>query len=382
MLPNSTKKSKVTIRAMLIGVLLIPINCFWHIQMTLVWLMNFPAILTFLFNVIFILFILVLINQLLKTYIPKVTLQQGELLTIYTMLCVSTALSGYDMMQCLISLIGSGTWYATSENEWIELFGHYLPSQLVIKDHAILAPFYEGGTTFYITEHVQAWLVPIVCWIVFIIILIWIMLCINVLLRKQWIENERLAYPIVELPFNMTKEGERSIFSNQLVWIGIAISGGTGLLNGISYLYPSVPNIPIWVTSVNHLVTTNPWNAIFSMHITLYPFVIGLGFLMPLSLAFSYWSFYLFWQMQRIVGSQFGLLNLLGFPAPMAQVRGVWIGLLIFAIWGGRQHLSQVLRKSLTGQGIDDSREPMEYRRAILGIWHRDECHSRILSFI
>ena len=125
------------------------------------------------------------------------------------------------------------------------------------------------------------------------------MLCINVLLRKQWIENERLAYPIVELPFNMTQEGERSIFSNQLVWIGIAISGGIGLLNGISHLYPSVPSIPIWVTSVNRLVTTKPWNAIFSMNITLYPFVIGLGFLMPLSLAFSYWSFYLFWQIRR-----------------------------------------------------------------------------------
>ncbi len=368
MLPSPTKKSKVTIRAVLIGVLLIPINCFWHIQMTLVWLMNFPAILTLLFNVVFILFILVLINHFLKIHIPKATLQQGELLTIYTMLCVSTALSGYDMMQCLISLIGSGTWYATVENEWIELFGHYLPNQLVIKDHTILAPFYKGGTTFYTTKYVQAWLVPTVCWTVFIIILIWVMLCINVLLRKQWIENERLAYPIVELPFNMTQEDERSIFSNQLVWIGIAISGGIGLLNGISHLYPSVPNIPIWVTSVNRLVTTKPWNAIFSMNITLYPFVIGLGFLMPLSLAFSYWSFYLFWQMQRIIGSQLGLSNLPGFPYPMAQVRGVWIGLLFFAIWGGRQHLLQVLRKSLTGQGIDDSREPMKYRRAILGI--------------
>ena len=136
--------------------------------MTLVWLMNFPAILTLLFNVVFILFILVFINQFLKTYIPKFTLQQAELLTIYTMLCISTALSGYDMMQCLISLIGSGTWYATVENEWIELFSHYLPNQLVLKDHTILAPFYEGGTTFYTIKYIQAWLVPIVCWTIFI----------------------------------------------------------------------------------------------------------------------------------------------------------------------------------------------------------------------
>ena len=35
-------------RSVLIGALLIPLNSYWHIQMTLVWLMNFPAILTLL----------------------------------------------------------------------------------------------------------------------------------------------------------------------------------------------------------------------------------------------------------------------------------------------------------------------------------------------
>ena len=142
--------SPVTIRAILIGLLLIPINSYWHIQMTLVWLMNFPAILTLLFNVIFILFILVAINHPLKKYVPQVAFRQGELLIIYIMLCVATALSGYDMMQCLVSLIGTGTWYATPENEWIELFGRHLPDWLVIKDKGILTPFYEGATIWYI----------------------------------------------------------------------------------------------------------------------------------------------------------------------------------------------------------------------------------------
>jgi len=87
------------------------------------------------------------------------------------------------------------------------------------------------------------------------------------------------------------------------------------------------------------------------MNITLYPFVMGLGFLMPLSLAVSYWAFYLFWQFQRIIGSQLGLQSLPGFPYPMAQVRGVWIALLLYVAWGGRQYFQQVLRqgKLLTG---------------------------------
>jgi len=74
--------------------------------MTLVWLMNFPAILTLLFNVIFILFWLTILNFALKKYFPSIALSQSELIVIYVMLVTSTALSGYDMMQCLISLIG------------------------------------------------------------------------------------------------------------------------------------------------------------------------------------------------------------------------------------------------------------------------------------
>ena len=373
------KHSLVTIRAILIGLLLIPINSYWHIQMTLVWLMNFPAILALFFNVIFIIFVLVAINHLLKKYVPKIAFHQGELLTIYIMLCSATALNGYDMMQCLVSLISTGTWYATPENEWIELFGHYLPDWLVIKNREVLRPFYEGETSFYVAKYIRGWAVSIASWTLFTTVLIFVMVCINVLLRKQWIENERLAYPIAELPFDMTREESAKFFSNKALWVGIAVAGGISLLNGFAYFYPTIPRIPIWVTSLNRYFTTKPWNAIYSMNITLYPFVIGLGFLMPLDLVFSYWAFYLFWQAQRVMGSYAGLSSLPGFPYPMAQVRGVWIGLLLFALWAGRKHFARVFLKAFTGRGIDgfdtpsatqpkDSQEPMTYRNALIGI--------------
>ena len=96
-------QSFATWRSILIGALLIPLNSYWHIQMTLVWLMNFPAILTLLFNVIFILLLLVAGNRLWAQYSSHTALQQNELLTIYTMLWSSTALCGYDMMQYLVN---------------------------------------------------------------------------------------------------------------------------------------------------------------------------------------------------------------------------------------------------------------------------------------
>jgi hypothetical protein len=284
------------------------------------------------------------------------------------MLCAATALSGYDMMQCLVSLIGTGTWYATPENEWTELFGRHLPDWLVIKDKGILTPFYEGATTFYVAKYIRGWAVPIASWTLFTLALVLVMVCINVLLRKQWIENEKLAYPIVELPFDMTRERGAPFFSNRGLWLGISVAGTISLLNGLSYFHPAIPRIPIWVTSLNRFFTVKPFNAIYSMNVTLYPFAIGLGFLMPLSLAFSYWIFYLFWQAQRVIGSHLGLSSLPGFPYPMAQVRGVWMGLLLFALWGGRKHFARVLKKAFTSRGIDDSNEPLTYRNAVIGM--------------
>ena len=65
-------------RSVLIGALLIPLNSYWHIQMTLVWLMNFPAILTLLFNVVFLL-LLVAGNRLWAQYSSHNALRQSEL---------------------------------------------------------------------------------------------------------------------------------------------------------------------------------------------------------------------------------------------------------------------------------------------------------------
>ena len=40
-----------------------------------------------------------------------------------------------------------------------------------------------------------------------------------VILRKQWIERERLIFPLAQLPLEMTK---KSFFKNKLMWLGFA----------------------------------------------------------------------------------------------------------------------------------------------------------------
>jgi len=362
--------SGVTIRAVILGIILMPLNAFWLMQMELVWGSTYPSTITLLSTVVFTICVLLGLNFFLSGFAPKIALSQGELLTIYVMLAVGTTLNGCDVMQALVHIMGTAFWHATPENEWGELFGAHIPDWLTVSDKTVLRGFYEGASTFYIWEHIRAWLAPALFWCGFVVVCLFVMVCINVLVRKRWTEHERLAYPIIQLPYEITGgDGTSRILRNRLLWIGFAIAGGIDVLNGISFLYPQIPSIPVKQHNIGQYFTERPWNVIGWMPITFYPFAIGLGYLMPLDLCFSCWFFYLFWRAEKVTGAALGWYGLPGFPFYAEQIAGVWIGLLGFALWGGRRYFRDIVRKVLVNAGdIDDSGEPMRYRHAVIGI--------------
>jgi hypothetical protein len=361
-------RSFVTLRAIIIGLLLILINSHWQTGMSSTLDIEITDLALFS-NVVFILFAIVLLNSGIRRIVPKMALWQGEMLTIYAMLATSTALNGTDMIKCLVSLVSNGSWYATVENDWNNLFGLYLPSWLTISDRTILRGYYEGESTIYVAKYIKAWLTPAIAWSSFIVVFIFVMLCINVILRRQWIRNERLTYPVVQLPYEMTKSDRGSGFlHSKLMWIGFSIAAIISFVNQMHVLYPIVPGIPIQPVSMDRYFVSKPWNAISSMYRTFYPFAIGLGYLMPLDLIVSTWFFHLFWQVERIIGSAFGFSSLPGFPYEEAQVQGVWIALLLFTFWIGRGYFLNAIIEIFKGSRDDKQEGIMSYRSAFLGM--------------
>lgn len=113
---KNSQAVRVRWRSILIGLSLIPVNCYWIIQKTGVWL-GPPDTLSLFYNVIFILLVLIFINSLLKKLNFSLALTQGELLVIYIMLSISTALEGIDLMQLIPPSMSHAFWFATPENE-------------------------------------------------------------------------------------------------------------------------------------------------------------------------------------------------------------------------------------------------------------------------
>ncbi len=354
------------LKGVIVGLLLVPTNCYWvfTIEATAQWC--FPTYLAPFYNTVFSLLILVALNLLLQRYLPRFALNGGELLIVYAMINIGSALASHNMMQVLVPILGHAFWFATPENDWKDLFWDDLPRWLLVDDKEALTGYYEGNSTLYTIEHLRVWLSAIIPWLLFILALLFVMLCINVIIKKQWTERERLTYPIIQLPVAMITEPTK-LFLNRLMWVGFAIAAFVNLMNGLHTLYPIVPALPVKHHDMGHLFTNKPWNAIGTLAFYFYPHVIGLGFLIPLDLSISIWAFYLFQKVQLVIASATGTSMWLGQDF-REQTTGAYIGLCVIALWMGRRHYWQVLSRIKKNEKLDDSTEPIRYRTAVLGI--------------
>jgi hypothetical protein len=350
-------------RAIWISLLIIPLNSYW-ISMAVVWQQVAPTKVSLFVNVVFILFVLVPLNLLIKKVSPKLALSRSELLVIYVMLCLASAISGGDMLRLLVPILGYGFWYATPENEWADLFHRYVPDWMAIEDKGSLSDLFRGDSSFYTIEHLISWWKPVLAWSGFAIALLLVMLGITLIIRRQWIENEKLSYPVIQLPAEMTIE-DGSFFRSKLMWIGFAVAGSMDLLNGLHFLYPAIPSTggPYW--DIGGYITEKPWSAIGRTPVGISPFAIGLGFLMPLDLSLSCWVFYLFWKLELIIGDVMGLRSLPLFPYIPEQSFGAYVGVCLISLWIGRRHLAWVFRQLFSRNDVN-SGEPVGFRYAFL----------------
>ncbi len=363
---NEPIPTRIRARAIILGLLLIVPIGRWLFEGEIV-RYTFATWAAPFYNAIFVLFWLTLANMGLGKLFRKPPLNNLELLAVYVMVSVSSALMSTDYLGILITMIGYPTRYATSTNEWDRMFHGLLPNWLYVTDKQVLKGFYEGSSSFWTAQNLQAWSGPMLMWSIFISALFVAFLCISILMRKQWVDAERLTFPIIQLPMAMT-HSPSAFFSNRLMWLGFAISGGITLLNGMHYLYPNYPFLAIQRQSLP-LFDVAPWDAVPSVKISFYFFAITLGFLMPLDLSVSLYGFFFLYLLQQIVAKSMGF-------DPVKDLRtddqawGAYMAIAVFVLLGARAHLVRAFKTAfLRGDPEYDKGEPVSYRTAYLGLF-------------
>ena len=362
---KETSPTPITKKAILIGVLLLIANSYWLAYIEMIWHTAHLTTVALSVNILFAILTITWLNMGVRAIAPRAALSQRDLLLIYSMLAVGSAFSGHDSMPRLMGVMSYAYRFATPENDWEALLFRHLPPWLVITDAGLVKDFYEGEAGFFTGGYWRYWAVPILLWSVVVLLLIAMFFCLTVMIRKQWVENEKLAYPIIRIPLEVsTRSG--AIFSNRLLWIGFGIAAGINVLNGLEYFFPSLPSIPVKKYDLNVHFTQKPWNAMGSMPLRFHPYLIGLAFILPLDLSFSCVFFYFVAKAQMLVGSMVGVATLPGYPFLGEQGAGALVALLTVACWTGRKHLLKVASNIVHSNREDNSNEPISYRTAVV----------------
>lgn len=362
----------VSLRAILLGVVLIPLNTLWVQSMELIWESGQPTMLSLFFNAVFTLLVLALLNLALRRWLPRWALESGELVVVYIMVSLASAIGGHDCLQVLALMLPSCAYFATPENRWEDLFSEQLSSPLLVTAPDAVRDFWEGGGNLYSSHHLSAWLGPVGIWGGFVIVLLVVMMCINVVVWRRWSEQERLTYPLTEIPFQVTRPGfgllGPSLFGSGFFWLGFGAAAAIDLLNGFAHLYPILPSIKVTAYNLAPHLQTYPWRAMGYTTVSVYPFAIGLGYLMPQDFLFSCWFFYWFWKGELILSYLTGHQQA-GFPHVSQQTFGAYAGIALFAMWTGRKYFAQLLRDVLAGNvPPDQERQALSYRAAFGGL--------------
>ncbi len=342
-------------------------------------------------------------------------MSSSELVVVYIMVLVTLAIPTLGFTESFIAVLTGPAHFATDTNNWNEkVLPHLNPDILpfdvydekgnLVENSTVrlrrmataekgvqdLEPnhikwLYEGmpdieGKSF--TQRVRMipwrpWLKPFAIWMVMIFAVYFACLCLVSLLRRQWIERERLQYPLVQLPMAMVEEADApkgipAFFRSKLLWAGFAVPAFLVTWNQLAHFYQLIPAIQ---TTREYTVLSNSMNVSFALDLP----IIGFTYLIKLDVALSLWFFCI---VGGLVGAAFSNLGIKAGSNDMWLWRGQthpWtthacfgavLVLGLMTLWSARRSLGAAARKAFGGgRDVDDSNEIVPHKVAFWGLF-------------
>lgn len=344
-----TKRSPVTPRALLLGLLLVaglawltPYNDY-YIGATLV-AGNYLPIGGF-----FVLALLcVVVNGLLRFLRPGAALRPAELLVIWGMIATASSIPASGLMRFVIPHPVAPLYYATPENKWEKDLLIHLPRALYIQDERAVKDFFERSPDGSVPWAV--WRQPLVAYGAFVLPLYISFFCLSTLLRRLWVDHERFTFPLVQLPVAMTEAPEPGrklapLWYSGALWVPVLLLTGVHTMNGLHLFYPEVPRIGLYDIVLRGL-KDRPWNVLNGTGCRIYPLVIGFGYLLKSEVLLSLWFFYVFYRLEGVVAAALGInpaQSFIGYGWPAfgtMQAAGMAVGLVGWILYKSRAYFA------------------------------------------
>lgn len=321
---------------------------------------------------LFMLFLVLVVNSVLHRFWSSAALTAGELAVILGMTLVSCSLPSSGLMRYLpASMIGvqhhAGidadakrviteldlpNWiFPTFQTESVE----QRSNEPVVTD--FWSSVQADGNSFYarfIAVPWAAWARPALTWGLLIAALFGAVLSMMIIVRHQWVENERLAFPLASVYLSLIEPPAKgrafnTLFSAKSFWIAFAL---VFFLHGDNALYQYlpkyIPQIPLRY-DLNLVMSEGNWAFIDGTFKSsrIYFSIIGIVFFLQSKLAFSLWAFFAMSQVVKMSYKMYG--SELQYKMQLDQMLGAIVAYGMLILWIGRHHWLLILKQMFRG---------------------------------
>ena len=306
----------------------------------------------------------------------RFSLTAAELVTAYVMMLVSCGLPTRGLVEFLGPNITSAQYYADDINRWGQYFVPLLQdlSWVTVNEADVVRAYYDGLPPGASVPWAP-WILPGLMWLAFALAMSLGMVCVVVILRRQWMDNERLVYPMMQVPLDIVRSSTgqaagKNVWKSKAMWIGFAIPAVLFTLRALGhqdYLPGIFPRLSL---GTNAKII----EGILTLRLRFSPICLGFMYFVRMDVLMGLWVFSL------VISVFFRSLRFMGAKPIMPKI-GIWsydtikafagMGALIvfmaFILYRSRRHVKAAFN-GIWRRGESDAskQEIMSYRAAFI----------------
>lgn len=317
---------------------------------------------------LFFLLFVMLINVPLWKWSPRRAFSRGELAVALGMMLVSCAIPSSGFMRYLPAQLVAPYYHSATNSEYRAMLDDAKLADWVYPSFE--SPSARDRAADPIVTHFwnrdprprlswldnwravpwKAWLMPAISWGILLVALYGMIFCAAVIVRRQWVENERLPFPIATIYTSLIEQpppgkAVNSLFSSRGFWVGalaVFLIHGVNALN--TYFPRHWPRVPLGY-NLSTLMANPPWSYAdwaFPVNV-IYFSVVGIMFFVQTRIAFSLWFFYaVFYQSERMLFATYGEFHE---GMKTDQLFGALVVYAASILWIGREQWKLVARQ-------------------------------------
>jgi hypothetical protein len=313
---------------------------------------------------------LMTINPLLFRLRPRLALRSPELAVIVMLMMVACSIPGRGLMEQFTQVLVLPGYWETQRPGWrkTDILG-YVPRSMLVRagadDGQVVAGYMRGmamehgGRVPVSAVPWSAWAAPLATWMPIILLTAACMVCMALIVHRQWSVRERLRYPIagfvsqvIERPADRPVGG---LFRNRLFWGGLCVILGIRLLNYTHVWLPErAIEIPMYL-DFSAILQKWPWlsgipGAWYLARIRIYPVAVAFSYFLSkeISLTLGGAQIVYILSMSVLVGFGVHVGTHYDTGGPMGWLRGgAYVALAALLVHQGRRYYADLARAAL-----------------------------------